>query len=99
VLEHIQYLQPVFEKAGDVLSAGGHFYIGELHPFKQYAGSKARFQKEDETLVLDCYTHHISEFTTLATAHGFSIVQLNEWFDAGADKEMPRILTLLFKKN
>jgi ubiquinone/menaquinone biosynthesis C-methylase UbiE len=58
VLEHIQHLQPVFEKAANVLSAGGHFYIGELHPFKQYAGSKARFEKENETLVLDCYTHH-----------------------------------------
>jgi ubiquinone/menaquinone biosynthesis C-methylase UbiE len=99
VLEHIQYLQPIFEKAGNVLCDGGFFYIGELHPFKQYAGSKARFQREGETLVLDCYIHHISEFTTLAIAHGFSIVQLNEWFDAEGDKDIPRILTLLFKKN
>ena len=98
VLEHIQHLQPVFEKAGDVLFAGGHFYIGELHPFKQYAGSKARFQKEDETLVLDCYTHHISEYTNLALSGGFTIVELNEWFDEEGDKEIPRILTMLFKK-
>ena len=98
VLEHIQYLQPVFERAGNVLTPGGHFYIGELHPFKQYTGSKARFEKEEETLVLNCYTHHISEFTTLATAYGFAIVQLNEWFDEEG-KEIPRILTLLFRKN
>lgn len=99
VLEHIEHLQPVFEKAADALVTGGYFYIGELHPFKQYAGSKARFEKENETLVLDCYTHHISEFTMLATLTGFSIVTLNEWFDEADKKDIPRILTLLFRKN
>ncbi len=99
VLEHIQHLQPVFEKAGAVLSPGGYFYIGELHPFKQYAGSKARFEKEEEVMILDCYTHHVSEFTQLAKENGFSIVDLNEWFDEDGSKEIPRILTLLFSKN
>ncbi|MBC7933739.1 MAG: class I SAM-dependent methyltransferase [Rhizobacter sp.] len=98
VLEHIEHLNPVFEKAFAALNKGGHFYIGELHPFKQYAGSKARFDKEQETLVLDCYTHHTSEFTSLAAANGFSLINLNEWFD-NDNKQLPRILTLLFRKN
>jgi predicted TPR repeat methyltransferase len=99
VLEHIQHLAPVFQKAGDALTDGGYFYIGELHPFKQYAGSKARFEKQEEVMILDCYTHHVSEFTRLAKENGFSLVDLNEWFDEDGSKEIPRILTLLFKKN
>ncbi len=99
VLEHIQAIAPVFEKAFHVLIQGGHFYIGELHPYKQYAGSKARFETGEETLVLDCYTHPISEFTQYAKQNGFSIVDLNEWFDEDISKEIPRILTLLFRKN
>lgn len=95
VLEHIEQLKPVFEKAAASLNKGGHFYIGELHPFKQYTGSKARFDKQDETFVLDCFVHHISEFTSLAAANGFFLVNLNEWFDED-NREMPRILTLLF---
>ncbi|HSN61421.1 MAG TPA: class I SAM-dependent methyltransferase [Ferruginibacter sp.] len=99
VLEHIEHLQPVFEKAGMALHAGGYFYIGELHPFKQYAGSKARFEHKAETIVLDCYTHPISEFISLAMANNFSLVHIHEWPDEDGQNEIPRILTLLFKKN
>lgn len=98
VLEHIEHLRPVFEKAAAALNKGGYFYIGELHPFKQYSGSKARFENENGTFVLDCWTHHISEFTILAGTNGFSLMQLNEWFDED-NKEVPRILTLLFRKS
>src|SRR4051812_45191966 len=43
ILEHIENLDPVFYEVSQALIPGGHVYIGELHPFKQYAGSKARF--------------------------------------------------------
>jgi ubiquinone/menaquinone biosynthesis C-methylase UbiE len=46
VLEHIQNLDAVFEKVSGVLQSGGYVYIGELHPFKQYTGSKARFEQK-----------------------------------------------------
>jgi len=98
VLEHIEHLTPVFEKASASLNKGGHFYIGELHPFKQYTGSKARFEKDNTTYVLDCYTHHISSFTSAAANQGFSLMDLDEWFDEAATA-VPRILTLLFRKN
>jgi predicted TPR repeat methyltransferase len=98
VLEHIESLQPIFEKASQSLISGGYFYIGELHPFKQYAGSKARFVKENETIILDCYTHSLSEYIQLALATTFSLVQINEWMDENEEQKIPRILTLLFKK-
>lgn len=98
VLEHIENLAPVFEKASDSLMSGGYFYIGELHPFKQYSGSKARFHNADATIVLDCFTHHISEYTNLATKNNLALVKLEEWFDDDAQVEIPRIVTFLFKK-
>lgn len=99
VLEHIENLQAVFEKASKCLGSGGHFYIGELHPFKQYAGSKARFEAENEVKILDCYTHHVSEFVQHAHAFGFAMAELNEWFDDDSKSGIPRVLTLLFRKN
>jgi len=47
VLEHIENLEDIFRKASQVISPGGYVYIGELHPFKQYSGSKARFETEE----------------------------------------------------
>jgi ubiquinone/menaquinone biosynthesis C-methylase UbiE len=46
VLEHIQDLDPIFFRISKVITKGGYLYIGELHPFKQYAGSKARFETD-----------------------------------------------------
>ena len=39
-LEHIENLDFVFAQAQKVLRKSGRFYIGELHPFKQYQGAK-----------------------------------------------------------
>lgn len=52
VLEHIENLEPIFKEASHALVEGGFVYIGELHPFKQYTGSKARFETEEGTHVL-----------------------------------------------
>ena len=43
VLEHIEDLEPVLAKAANCMHSGATLYNGELHPYKQYAGSKARF--------------------------------------------------------
>ncbi|MBL0191195.1 MAG: class I SAM-dependent methyltransferase [Saprospiraceae bacterium] len=45
VLEHIEDLQEIFKKSNAALTKKGKLYIGELHPFKQYLGTKARFEK------------------------------------------------------
>ncbi|PKK38258.1 SAM-dependent methyltransferase [Siphonobacter sp. SORGH_AS_0500] len=98
VLEHIENLDLIFEKVAHALTKGGYLYIGELHPFKQYSGSKARFETAEGTQVVTCFTHHISEFTQAASNHGFEIVSLNEYFDDDDRTGIPRILTFLFKR-
>ena len=98
VLEHIADLKHVFAEAHKLLRAGGHVYIGELHPFKQYSGSKARFDTVDGTQVLECYTHHVSDFICAAKANGLTLCDINEYFDDDNRNEVPRLLTLLLKK-
>ena len=96
VLEHIKDLGAIFEKVAAVLKSGGHMYIGELHPFKQYTGTKARFETEKGLQVVTCFNHHISEFLQEAKKHGFQLVDLDEYFDED-QKEIPRILTIILK--
>jgi ubiquinone/menaquinone biosynthesis C-methylase UbiE len=98
VLEHIQNLDHIFSEASKILITGGHIYIGELHPFKQYSGSKARFETENGTQVVTCYDHHISAFTQAAKKHSLAIADINEFFDDDDRSTIPRILTLLLKK-
>ena len=98
VLEHIENIYFIFEQAALKLNPGGHLYIGELHPFKQYAGSKARFDTEEGTQIVTCFSHNISDFTTAAKKHGFAVADIDEYFDNGDRTTLPRILTLLFKK-
>ena len=97
MLEHIENLEPVLVKAAATLKPGGYVYIGELHPFKQYSGSKARFDTDTGTQVVDCYTHHISEFIEAGKKSGLQLVDLKEFFDED-NRDMPRLLTLLLNK-
>ena len=97
VLEHIEDLSAVFEKTAAALRSGGHLYIGELHPFKQYTGSKARFETEQGVQEVTCYNHHISEFVQSARQHGLMIVDIKEFFDED-QREIPRILSLILEK-
>ena len=98
MLEHIQDLHAVFHKVSKVTATGSQVYIGELHPFKQYAGSKARFETETGTQVLTCFNHHVTDFLQAATASGFQLIQLEEQFDEGDRSQLPRILNMLFEK-
>lgn len=99
VLEHIENLDFIFEQAAKKLQPGGRIYVGELHPFKQYAGTKARFGNEDgSTTVVDCFNHHTSDFVHAGKKAGLSIEDLQEFFDDGDSKTPPRILTLIFTK-
>ena len=98
MLEHIQDLDAVFQKLAKVSDTGTRVYIGELHPFKQYAGSKARFETETGTQVVTCFNHHVTDFIQAANASGFHLLQLEEQFDEGDRSQLPRILNLLFEK-
>jgi len=97
VLEHIENLEPVFNNASKVIADGGYVYIGELHPFKQYSGSKARYDTDEGVQVVSCFNHHISDFTQAAKKYGFTIVLINEYFDEGDLNTIPRILSILLK--
>ncbi|MEJ8818097.1 class I SAM-dependent DNA methyltransferase [Lacibacter sp. H407] len=98
ILEHIEELQPVFAKVAAVLKSGGYLYISELHPFKQYNGSKARFETANGTQVVTCFNHHISDFINAAKTTGFELITLTEYFDDVDSNNLPRLLTLLFTK-
>lgn len=98
VLEHIKNLDHIFRNASKAVMPGGWMYIGELHPYKHYTGSKARFETKDGLHDVPCFTHHISDFTTSAETYGFEIAGLNEYFDETGRKSVPRILAILFKK-
>lgn len=98
VLEHIQELELIFQKVKEVTDDNAYVYIGELHPFKQYGGSKARFETETGLEIVTCFNHNISDFTQAAQNAGFHIVLLQEYFDENDRNSIPRILTLVLKK-
>lgn len=98
VLEHIENLSFIFSEAARVLNTGGYFYLCELHPFKQYTGSKARFETAQGLQVLECFTHHVSDYTTAALNNHFTLTALQEWFDEGDRTTMPRLISFLFQK-
>ena len=98
VLEHIENLDHVFREVSRVLCENGQVYIGELHPYKQYAGSKARFETNEGVQVVNCYNHHISDFVGLAKRNGLKLLHLQEYFDEDQLTSIPRILCLVFRK-
>ncbi len=97
VLEHIADINFVFQEAKRVLTKGGLLYIGELHPFKQYQGSKARFDTANGVFELQCFIHHVSDYFAVAASNGFTCLEIKEWFDDNDKKSIPRLLTMLFK--
>ncbi|GGB82848.1 class I SAM-dependent methyltransferase [Dyadobacter sediminis] len=96
VLEHIENLDFIFQQAGNRLKTGGMIYLGELHPFKQYSGSKARFETEEGQTIVPCFTHNISDFTESAKKYGFEIKDIQEFFDNEDRTSIPRILVMTF---
>ena len=98
VLEHIENLDFIFREAAAAVAMDGHVYVGELHPFKQYTGSQARFATPAGEQLVPCFSHHVSDFTQAAKLHGLELVNLNEYFDNQDRSNIPRILTLLFRK-
>jgi ubiquinone/menaquinone biosynthesis C-methylase UbiE len=98
VLEHIADLDWVFEQVARHIKSGGYLYVGELHPFKQYSGCKAKFETEEGVNTLTCFTHNISDFIRSAVTAGFRIELIDELFDGNDKNSIPRILAMLFVK-
>jgi len=96
ILEHVEDLVHVFREAARVVVPHGRFYICELHPFKQYDGSKARFEAEGVEKILECFSHHVSDYTNAALISGFAIERIDEWFDGYDRSTLPRLVSFVF---
>lgn len=97
-LEHIEDLNHIFQQAHLKLIENGLFFISELHPFRQYGGSGAKYESNGETIRVEVYTHHISAFVEYATKNGFQLLELKEWFDEDNGNKPPRLITFVFQK-
>jgi len=98
VLEHIADLAFVFAEARRVLVGRGHFFISELHPFKQYQGARAVFQQGENQTEIPAFVHHISDFLHAAERHGFTLKRLNEWWHAEDQHKPPRLISFIFEQ-
>lgn len=98
VLEHIENLAFVFAEACRVLADGGQYFVCELHPFKQYQGKKAIFERGEEQIAIPAFTHHVSDFFGAAQAAGFRVTSLREWWHAEDEGLPPRLVSFLCEK-
>jgi len=96
VLEHIKDLSHIFSEAGRVMQPNGRFLVNELHPFKQYQGTKARFESRAAMIEVAAFVHHISDFTNAAEAKGFGLARLNEHWHTEDRGKPPRLISLIF---
>ena len=78
--------------------AGGDFFICELHPFRQYQGIKANFKRDQGTIEIPAFVHHVSEFIRAAQSNKLTIESFNEWWHEDDQDKFPRLVSFLFKK-
>lgn len=95
VLEHLEDLNHIFQEASKVLRPNGILYLGELHPFKQYLGSKARFETPEGEHKLDCFTHHFSEYIFVGKINNFRVEEVKEAFWEA--EITPQVLALIMR--
>ena len=95
-LEHIKILDHIFNSLFIKLRKGGKCFVCELHPEKQLAGSKARFQDNGTEIVLDVFQHSELDYVQSAEKVGFSLLAKKDWYDD--EKDLPRLISFLFEK-
>jgi predicted TPR repeat methyltransferase len=98
VLEHIKDLDHIFAQAARTLRHGGQVLINELHPFKQYGGTKARFERGVEIVEVDVFIHHISEFIHTAEKNGLKLLKFDEVWHVDDAGKPPRLASFVFGK-
>jgi malonyl-CoA O-methyltransferase len=98
VLEHIANIEFIFAEAARVLIAGGRLFVSELHPFRQYLGVKAHFNRGEQRREIPAFVHHLSDFLGPAAAHNFSLVEFRESWHAEDQNKPPRLISFLFAK-
>ena len=98
VLEHIQDLSFIFSETSRVLVKTGRFFISELHPFRQYQGTQANFQRNQETTQIPAFVHHISDFFAAAAANDLKLVRMKEWWHEEDQNKPPRLVSFMFER-
>ncbi|HEX5502823.1 MAG TPA: class I SAM-dependent methyltransferase [Thermomicrobiales bacterium] len=98
VCEHIAALPFVCGEAHRCLAAGGRLFVCELHPFRQYLGTQARFRRDQDDIAIPAFVHHVSDFLAAAGGAGFTLVELREWWDGDDRGAPPRLVSFLWKK-
>jgi malonyl-CoA O-methyltransferase len=98
VLEHIEDLGFIFSEATRSLVEGGRFFICELHPFLQYQGKKARFEKDGEQSEIEAFVHHISDFLEAGAKNGLRLKECKEWWHEEDHGKPPRLVSFLFER-
>jgi malonyl-CoA O-methyltransferase len=96
VLEHIEDLSFICAEAARVLRTGGQLFISELHPFRQYLGSRAQFGRDHETRTIEAFVHNVTDFTDAAAQNGFSVQSIKEWWHKEDVDKPPRLISFLF---
>lgn len=97
-LEHIKNIDFIFNQAYQKLKAGGRFFVCELHPARQYIGSKAKYKTENGVKELEVFVHHISDYLHASKKSKFQLIELKEWFDKQSKNGMPRLISFVFEK-
>ena len=98
VLEHIADLSFIFAEASRVLVETGRFYVSELHPFRQYQGTQANFQRNQETTQIPAFVHHISDFIDAGAANNLTLSGMKEWWHQEDQNKPPRLVSFMFQK-
>jgi len=98
VLEHIRDLDFIFSEAFRVLAPAGRFFICELHPFRQYQGTRATFERAEQTIEIPAFVHHFSDFIDVAAVNCLSLESVREWWHDEDQNKLPRLVSFVFEK-
>ena len=80
-LEHIEILDHIFNSMFMKLTKGGKCFVCELHPKKQLAGSKARFEENGAEIILDVFQHSEQDYIQSAEKAGLNLLTKKYWYD------------------
>jgi ubiquinone/menaquinone biosynthesis C-methylase UbiE len=98
VLEHIANIDFVFNQAARCLQPGGYFWVCELHPFRQYEGTKARIVRGNTVTLVDAFVHHVSDYWNATQRSGLQLHALQEHWHADDAGKPPRLLALMLRR-
>ena len=65
-------------------------------PQKAISRSKAQFEENGTSIVLDVFQHSEQEYIQSAEKAGFNLLVKDDWYDN--QKDVPRLISLLFEK-